>query len=132
MIMEKGYVQFEHILCDKACGNCEECRRALRNTGVQTLEELKREIEDTQYFRASVGYNHSRRYSKLEMSFALTEIERLAKERDAAILDMELIAEGNLCFYCKHGPASCEKSYSLHACGSFEWRGLQEEEEKTT
>jgi len=76
--------------------------------------------------------------------YYLKEIDRLTNDRDAwkhhakaferklnaAISDMELIAEGNLCFYCSHEPASCqyEKKYLLHACSGFEWRGAQEGE----
>jgi len=87
-----------------------------------------------------IKLKNKKSYSKAELFPLLEEIDRLTNDRDAwkhhakafhrklnaAISDMELIAEGNLCFYCKYGTDSCEKKYSLHACSRFEWRGVQE------
>jgi len=139
-----------HIATEKCnCSKCKQLREVRQKCEAGTaspdtvlcLAEIDRLNLVWQKITQEVGNAAVRKIDFLE-----TDINRLTNERDdwkrrgkaferklnAAILDMELIAEGNLCFYCKHGPASCEKSYSLHACGSFEWRGLQEEEEKTT
>lgn len=57
------------------------------------------------------------------------EIEKIAKERDAAISDMGTLAEHRLnpCDVCKHlEPCDkpCERALQMDEC--FEWRGVCE------
>lgn len=76
------------------------------------------------------------------------ELEKVKKERDAAIADMEGI-QGNICRVCKHyyqpdphvGKWSCrvlgeywsdicDHDGGLLACGCFEWMGVQDDDRR--
>ena len=70
-----------------------------------------------------------------EISILEADINRLAKERDAAISDITEMAGAHFympCIYCKYGPKFCERAPALSYCHLFEWRGLQEGEEEAT
>lgn len=74
------------------------------------------------------------------------ELERVKRERDAAIADMEEM-QGNMCRACKHyyqpdpnvrkwscrvlgeyWTDICDHEGGLLECSNFEWRGVQEDE----
>lgn len=59
------------------------------------------------------------------------KLERVTRELDAAVDDMECIAADGMCEYCVHNNPKdeeqfCDKNTICYGCNQFEWRGLKE------
>ena len=99
--------------------------------------------------RNSYDYSSRRDNDAADMIENLSaELERVKRERDAAIADMEEM-QGNICQACKHyyqpnpnvtkwscrvlgeyWSDICDHDGGLLACSNFEWRGVQDDDRR--
>lgn len=72
-----------------------------------------------------------RNRAKAELEKLQAKLDRVTRERDAAVEDMKCIADNSMCECCVHNNSGdeeqfCDKNTIVYGCNQFEWRGLKE------